>query len=37
VDVTKIVAEFKDGVLTIHLPKTELAKAKGRKIDIVAK
>ena len=37
VDVTKIVAEMKNGVLTIRMPKTEIAKAKGHKIEIVAK
>ena len=37
VDVTKIVAEMKNGVLTIQMPKTEIAKAKGHKIEIVAK
>lgn len=37
VDVTKIIAEMKDGVLKIHMPKTEIAKAKGHKIEIMAK
>lgn len=36
IDATKILAEFKDGVLTVHLPKTAQAKAKGRKIEIAA-
>jgi HSP20 family protein len=34
VETEKIRAEFKDGVLALHLPKTE--KAKGRKIEIAA-
>jgi HSP20 family protein len=34
VDASKISAEFKNGVLKIHLPKTSEAQAKGRKIDI---
>ena len=37
VDVTKIVAEMKNGVLKIQMPKTEIAKPKGHKIEIVAK
>jgi HSP20 family protein len=37
VDPAKIIAEMKDGVLTIHLPKTEVQKVKGRKIEIAAK
>ena len=37
VDVTQIVAEMKDGVLMIRMPKTEMAKAKGHKIEIVTK
>jgi len=37
VDPTKLAAEMKNGVLTIHMPKTEVAKAKGRKIEIAAK
>ena len=37
VDVTKFVAEMKDGVLKIHMPKTEIAKEKAHKIDILAK
>jgi HSP20 family protein len=28
VDATKVVAEFKDGVLNVHLPKAQTAKAK---------
>jgi HSP20 family protein len=32
VDLAKIKAEFKDGVLEVHMPKT--AQAKGRKIEI---
>jgi HSP20 family protein len=30
----KITAEFKDGILTVHLPKAEEAKAKNRQIPI---
>ena len=37
IDVPKIAAEMKDGVLKIHMPKTTIAKEKGRKIEIVAK
>jgi len=37
VNAEKITAEFKNGVLTITLPKTAQAKAKGRHIPIVAK
>jgi HSP20 family protein len=37
IDATKILAEFKDGVLTVHLPKTAQAKTKGRKIEVAAK
>ena len=37
IDVAKIAAEMKDGVLKIHMPKTAVAKAKGRKIEIAAK
>ena len=34
VDATKITADFKNGVLKVHMPKTTEAQAKGRKIDI---
>lgn len=37
IDPTKIVAEFKDGVLTVKMPKTAQAKAKGHKIAIARK
>jgi HSP20 family protein len=37
IDQAKVVAEFKDGVLTVKMPKTELAKAKGKKIEILNK
>jgi HSP20 family protein len=37
VDAEKITAAFKDGLLTITLPKTAQAKAKGRQIPIAAK
>jgi len=37
VDATKINAEFKNGVLKVHLPKTTEQQAKGRKIDIAIK
>jgi len=37
VDFANIAADFKDGVLTVRMPKTALAKAKGRKIDIASK
>ena len=37
VDEKKIAAEFKDGVLTVRLPKTIEAKARGQKIEILAK
>jgi HSP20 family protein len=37
VNETKIAAEFKEGILTVHLPKTTEAKARGQKIAIVAK
>ena len=35
VDLDKIVAEFKDGVLNIHVPKLE--QVKGKKVDILTK
>jgi HSP20 family protein len=35
VDAEKITAEFKDGVLIVHMPKT--AKAVGRKVEIASK
>lgn len=34
VDTTKITADFDKGVLKVHLPKTDQAKAKGKKIEI---
>jgi HSP20 family protein len=37
VDAGRITAEFKDGVLTVHLPKSTEAKAKSRMIPITAK
>ena len=37
IDDTKIVAEFKDGVLTVHLPKTEAVKPKRQAIPIVTR
>lgn len=37
VDATKIAAEMKDGVLKIRMLKTEAAKPKAHKIDILAK
>lgn len=37
VDPTAIAASFENGVLTVKLPKTPEAKAKGRKIEIVEK
>ncbi|MGA3268939.1 MAG: Hsp20/alpha crystallin family protein [Verrucomicrobiota bacterium] len=33
-DGTKVSAEFKDGVLKVHLPKSEEAKAKAKTIDV---
>ena len=37
VDVDKISAEFENGVLKVSMPKSEKARAKGKKIDIQAK
>ena len=37
IDEKKIVAEFKDGVLAVHLPKTEEVKPKRQAIPIVTK
>lgn len=37
VDTTKIQADFRDGVLTVELPKSSEAKSKGRNIPIGAK
>ena len=37
IDDKKIAAEFKDGVLTVHLPKTEEVKPKRQAIPIVTK
>jgi len=37
VDVDKISAEFENGVLKVTMPKSEKAKAKGKKIDVSAK
>lgn len=34
VDASKITAEFKNGVLKVHMPKTSEAQVKGRKIEI---
>lgn len=34
VDATKVEAEFKKGLLTVHLPKTADVKANGRKVEI---
>jgi HSP20 family protein len=36
-DAEKVTAAFKDGVLTVTMPKTPQAKAKGRQIPIVGK
>lgn len=37
IDATKIVAEMKDGVLKVRMPKTEVEKVRGHKIDIAAR
>lgn len=37
VDASKISAQFKNGVLKVHMPKTPEQQAKGRKIEIAAK
>ena len=37
IDPAKIVAEMKDGVLKIHMPKTADVRVKGRKIDVVTR
>lgn len=37
IDQAKVVAEFKDGILTVRMPKAEQAKIKGRKIEIQKK
>lgn len=37
IDQSKIVAEFKDGVLTVHMPKAEEAKVKHQQIPITPK
>jgi HSP20 family protein len=37
VDEKKIAAEFKNGVLTVHLPKLQDARARGRRIEIDAR
>ena len=37
IEAEKIFAEMKDGVLTIHLPKSAVPKVKGQKIEILAK
>jgi HSP20 family protein len=37
IEAAKIAAEMKNGVLTIHLPKTATPKVKGQKIEILAK
>jgi len=34
IDTAKVVAEFKDGILTVRMPKTAQEKARGRKIEI---
>jgi HSP20 family protein len=37
IDSARITAEFNNGVLNVHMPKTSGARAKARKIDIAAK
>jgi HSP20 family protein len=37
IDTTRIVAEFKDGILTVKMPKSEQEKIRGRKIEIMKK
>jgi HSP20 family protein len=37
IDPEKLFAEMKNGILTIHMPKADTAKVKGRKIEIAAK
>jgi HSP20 family protein len=37
IDAAKISAEFNNGVLTVHMPKTSEEQAKGRKIEIAVK
>lgn len=34
IDQARVVADFKDGILTVHMPKTEKEKAKARRIEI---